>query len=92
MPYIKQEDKIRIDEHLGDLSHFLSNSEVSSGEVNYLITRILIVLAEKKLNYENINRLVGVLECAKLEMYRRLAAPYEDSKISENGDVYFPKE
>ena len=32
--------------------------------------------------------LVGVLECAKLELYRRLAAPYEDLKIEDNGDVY----
>jgi len=30
----------------------------------------------------------GVLECAKLELYRRIAAPYEDTKIEENGDVY----
>ena len=32
--------------------------------------------------------LIGVLECAKLELYRRVAAPYEDDKIDENGDVY----
>jgi len=31
---------------------------------------------------------VGVLECAKLELYRRIAAPYEDEKIVETGDVY----
>ena len=28
------------------------------------------------------------LECAKLELYRRLAAPYEDEKRKETGDVY----
>ena len=32
--------------------------------------------------------MVGVLECAKLELYRRMAAPYEDEKIEDNGDVY----
>jgi len=31
---------------------------------------------------------VGVLECAKMELYRRVAAPYEDKKKEENGDVY----
>ena len=31
---------------------------------------------------------MGALECAKLELYRRVAAPYEDVKIMENGDVY----
>ena len=29
-----------------------------------------------------------MLECAKLELYRRVAAPYEDEKIDQNGDVY----
>ena len=31
---------------------------------------------------------LGVLECVKLELYRRVAAPYEDKKCQENGDVY----
>jgi hypothetical protein len=32
--------------------------------------------------------MIGVLECAKLELYRRVAAPYEDAKCEDNGDVY----
>ena len=31
---------------------------------------------------------ISSLECAKLEFYRRVAVPYEDQKILENGDVY----
>jgi len=27
------------------------------------------------------------MECAKMEIYRRLVAPYEDRKIVQNGDV-----
>ncbi len=34
------------------------------------------------------NAVVGALECAKLELYRRMVAPYENGKIAENGDVY----
>lgn len=30
----------------------------------------------------------GALECAKLELYIRIARPYEDAKIHDNGDVY----
>ena len=30
----------------------------------------------------------GVLECAKLELYRRIAAPYEDDRLTEHGEVY----
>jgi hypothetical protein len=42
----------------------------------------------ERVGYAEINEVVGVLECCKLELYRRLAAPYEDTKIKENGDVY----
>jgi len=41
-----------------------------------------------KPSYSDYNALVGVLECAKLEFYRRAVAAYEDKKIKENGDVY----
>ena len=39
------------------------------------------------LRYFNINRAMGVLEACKLEYYRRVAAPYEDTMIQTNGDV-----
>jgi hypothetical protein len=39
-------------------------------------------------SYSIINDIVGVLECAKMEFYRRVAVPYEDKKRTENGDVY----
>lgn len=59
------------------------------GDLNFLITEILDkYLRDTGLNYRNINAAIGVLECAKLELYRRIAAPYEDKKIAENGDVY----
>jgi hypothetical protein len=34
------------------------------------------------------NAIIGALECAKMEWYRRMAVPYEDKKIVEEGDVY----
>lgn len=33
--------------------------------------------------------ILGALEGAKLELYRRKISPYEDIKIEENGDVYY---
>ena len=47
---------------------------------------------EGKVGYHHYNQLIGVLECAKLELYRRLIAPYEDVKIIDDGDVYFGQE
>jgi hypothetical protein len=59
------------------------------GELNYLITKLIdLYLQDKGLKYKNINEVIGVLECAKLELYRRIAGPYEDKKIVSNGDVY----
>jgi len=59
------------------------------GQLNYLVSKAVNdYLARRKLNYKTLNAAVGVLECAKLELYRRIAAPYEDGKLAENGDVY----
>lgn len=81
MPYIAPEDRER-----------LAGGEppTSPGELNYAITRLIddYLRAQGGLAYAGINEVVGVLECAKLELYRRIAGPYEDTKIAANGDVY----
>jgi hypothetical protein len=60
-----------------------------AGELNYLVTRLCdAFLMETGLSYKNLNQAIGALECAKLELYRRVAAPYEDKKSRENGEVY----
>jgi hypothetical protein len=80
MPYIIKAAREQLDD--GGLPD-------NAGELNYVITNLLDdYLSAYGLNYTNVNALVGVLECAKLELYRRIAAPYEDEKIKENGDVY----
>lgn len=59
------------------------------GVLNYQITKLIDdYLQRKGLRYRNINEVIGVLECAKQELYRRVAAPYEDLKRDENGDVF----
>lgn len=79
MPYIKQEDR---DDHTALYPQH-------AGELNYAIT-LLVNDYFKRMGgrYQQINDIVGALEGAKLEFYRRVAAPYEDEKIEENGDVY----
>jgi hypothetical protein len=87
MPYIKMEDRPKYEESLSELISTLKSQPVESidGELNYIITRIL--KESYPLRYFNLNRAMGVLECCKLEFYRRVAAPYEDTKIEQNGDV-----
>jgi len=59
------------------------------GELNYLITlQLKNYMYDKTLSYQVINDIIGALEGAKLEFYRRVALPYENGKISENGDIY----
>ena len=59
------------------------------GELNYMITiQCREYLERHGLKYQTVNDILGALEGAKLEFYRRVAAPYEDKKIKENGDCY----
>ncbi|KKN16816.1 hypothetical protein LCGC14_0972010 [marine sediment metagenome] len=39
-------------------------------------------------NYTELSAAIGDVECAKLEVYRRVLGPYEDEKITEHGDVF----
>jgi len=96
MPYIKQEDRKRFThspQKLGPESSISLLQETgkrcgSAGDLNYAFTVIAqAYLKEQGLNYQHINDVIGALEGCKLELYRRVAAPYEDVKIAENGDV-----
>jgi len=93
MPYIEQKDRDRIIEENVDsgLNTIVMDSINKAGELNYAITELMInYLNRKGVSYTNMNEVVGVLECAKLEIYRRMTVPYEQIKIAENGDVYSP--
>lgn len=87
MPYIKMEDREKYEDVLKELINILKDLPVEriDGELNYVITRML--KESYPLRYFNLNRAMGVLECAKQEFYRRVVAPYEDVKIKESGDV-----
>ena len=87
MPYIKPENRKKYDGVLKELVSILKAlpPEEIDGELNYVVTKMLKEIYP--LRYFHINKAIGVLECAKLEFYRRVAAPYEDTKIKESGDV-----
>ena len=86
MPYIKSAAARRAFDHaLIDLNY---ESIDGVGELNYIITRLISNYLGPQMDYERLNSIIGVLECAKQEFYRRVVAPYEDKKIEDNGDVY----
>lgn len=89
MPYITQRRRRALDPLFNELDHQINNA----GELNYAITRLVQSYVTQPypagaLSYTGINSAIGALECAKQELYRRVAAPYEDDKIAENGDVF----
>lgn len=86
MPYIKKEDR-----KLARISFEDRNFKGAEtpGELNYLITELLKgYLDNHGISYNTCNDIIGAIEACKLEFYRRVVAPYEDKKITENGDVY----
>jgi hypothetical protein len=82
MPYIKQVDRV-------ELLNFPDRTIANAGELNFLITCLLTAyLRANGERYQTYNDCVGALEGAKMELYRQVIAPYEDTKLKENGDVY----
>lgn len=81
MPYISQDRREKI---------LAGERPQNAGELNFAITVIVDNYLQDQggIRYAHLNEVVGAMECAKLELYRRLAAPYEDRKIAEAGDVY----
>lgn len=79
MPYIQDRDRLRA-----------ARWPITPGELNYAITRLILNYAGTRPDYQKYNEVVGALECAKLELYRRRLAEYEDAKMAEpgHGDVY----
>lgn len=97
MPYLTNDNKCFWDETLENIKGIFKvlnraekniSSILVAGTLNYLFTKIAhIYINIKGENYQNYNDIIGALECAKLELYRRKISVYEDVKIKSNGDV-----
>ena len=79
MPYIKKNERAT--------QHVAMNPK-TVGDLEYDIH----ILMEDYLRnngkcFKTMLELVGALECCKLELYRRMVGPYEDTKIEANGDI-----
>ena len=86
MPYIDQPSREWYEPQLKQLALLLRRDQ--PGHLNYLLTRLIVAWLPIRPCYADYNTVLGVLEAAKLELYRRMVADYEDSKCEENGDVY----
>jgi hypothetical protein len=94
MPYINESARLELDNCIDNMVECLthgndvSNEEftVLLGEINYTFSRVLSG-SMGKVSYSKIAMITGVLENIKQEFYRRIAEPYEDKKIIQNGDI-----
>ena len=90
MPYIKQEERDKIDNKLREFLMWLG--PMSSGQFVYILYKMMQWQASDAgttnlpKDWQTGSRVMADLECAKLEFYRRTIGPYEDEKIVENGD------
>lgn len=82
MPYVDPDTRTTLG--------YTGEKPMTPGELNYVLTRDVLRYIEQVggITYASINEVVGVLECMKLELYRRVAAPYEDHKRDVNGEVF----
>ncbi len=81
MPYIGKEARVEL--------NVRTDRDIKTvGELNFCITRLVDGFLGPDPTYTDFNDVVGALECAKMELYRRAAVPYEDKKREENTDVY----
>jgi len=81
MPYIDEIRRVKLLE--------FKEPPQNAGELNFLITHLINnYISFKGEKYQHYNDVIGALEGAKLEIYRRRIAPYEDEKMKEKGDVY----
>jgi len=101
MPYIKQSQRQDLREPTRKIGRTIRAlpRENHAGALNYALTRIVVEVLGASLGgleqfplsslcrYDKLNRMIGMLECCKLELYRRLAAPYEDIAKERNGDI-----
>lgn len=94
MPYISEYARKELDECIDNMvsclthDNDLTDTEFISilGEINYSFTRIL-AKSMGSVSYSKIAMITGVLENIQQEFYRRIASPYEDKKVVQNGDI-----
>lgn len=90
MPYIEQSQRrlvsLLVDMLANNIELLPELREKRDGVLNFIISRLLYKLY--KINYTEINAALGVLDAVSKEYYRRVATPYENSKMIQNGDVY----
>lgn len=96
MPYVKQDERTVLNPFIDRLSEVVVERTREkgimefAGFLNYVLTRTIMKVFKElfgELRYWHLAAMFGVLLTMTLELYRRIAVPYEKKKIKENGDL-----
>lgn len=88
MPYIPLEDRDQYQNSINNIVSLIPKDiQKRPGHMNYVISLLIDKVYGYNVRYSDYNEIVGLLECAKMELYRRKTAPYEDKAIEKNGDL-----
>jgi len=96
MPYIKEEHRKLLDPIINDLKRDIVNITLDDESVNlecvinYTLTKLLSMMYSAK-TYDEINDVIGMLECCKLEYYRKVAATINDQSEYDQGEIVNPR-
>ena len=94
MPYIKSDDRAKFTLHADHGAEGIKLVVDTAGELQYCIALLAMNYLSRaagrkgKFSYQELNDVMGALDGASKEFYRRVVAPYEDGKCVQNGDVY----
>jgi len=99
MPYIDQKTREILNEQINTLAELISQASFNerdiAGLLNYSCTTLAMKTVKKRcgrIRYWTIALVTGVFKNISDEFYRRVAVPYEDNKIDDNGDIDVYKE
>jgi len=87
MPYIVKKSRPEYDKHIQNIVEAWRAKNFPVGDVNYVITRMMLEWFFMRKRYATLNAIRGVLGCVWDELWRRHGAPYEDTAIKKNGDI-----
>ena len=90
MPYIHPADRQQYEPIIASLVAAMAGREPRQalGDLNYVVfAAVRRYLDDGRMTYANASALLGTMDCCRMEIYRRLIAPYEDTKRQEHGDA-----
>jgi hypothetical protein len=84
MPYIPPEERAHLEDHAGRLG----TSILTPGQLNFVITKIVLGYLGESPRYTDYAAVHGVLGDVWEELRERRVKAYERRRRTENGDVY----